>query len=180
MPPQGEGFNAYASFQAYQQQQQQPQLFQTAVPVPQYTPRPQDMSYLASSNPSPRSATTTKYSPSLAPQTSAERRSLSDEEDDSDSDESSGSGASSGGSATPLPPYAFSTPPAPQQVSFEAPQSAQPAEQGEFVCDDCGVSYSRAPDLRRHKATVHNDKDSREKVLVHTQSRPPTHDRAAN
>ncbi|KAG8897278.1 hypothetical protein FRB99_008266 [Tulasnella sp. 403] len=143
-----------------------------------------DVPYLQSANPAARSSSSavsvssTKFSSassttssSSGPATSAERRSLSDEEDDDESDADDISGASS-----PLPPYQYSPPQPqyaapPQQVCFldnqhQQPQQPQPVDTADFVCDDCGVSYSRAPDLRRHKASVHNDRDSREKVAA--------------
>ena len=79
---------------------------------------------------------------------SAERRSLSDE-DMMEDDESESERRSSNSSSPSLPPYAAQLP-----VSGNH----------DFMCDDCGVGYSRAPDLRRHKASVHQDRDSREKV----------------
>ncbi|KAG9035916.1 hypothetical protein FRB95_010319 [Tulasnella sp. JGI-2019a] len=181
IPPQGEG-NVYYQ-QVYQQQpqqqqqqtyfapQQQQQVYQSAPAPPSY--QPQDLPYLIN-NPTARGSSSTlsstRYAPSSTgsgPATSAERRSLSDGEDDheDDSDENVSGGS---GDSTPLPPYYASN--QHQQVCFAdgsvTPPESRPGSEGtnEFVCDVCTVSYSRAPDLRRHKASVHNDRVSGEKV----------------
>lgn len=154
-----------------QQPQQQQQQQQYPAP-PSY--QPQELPYLITSQSARGSSSTvssTRYAASVGsgPATSAERRSLSEGEDDDESDES---GENTSGGSTPLPPYFASQ--EHQQVCFTdvgavvSPSSSSPrstVEGGnEFVCEVCSVSYSRAPDLRRHKASVHNDRDSREKV----------------
>ncbi|KAG8944164.1 hypothetical protein FRC04_002120 [Tulasnella sp. 424] len=171
LPPQGEGgysaaypqYTAYHQPQAQQQQQQPQQVFLS-----------QQFSTPSKFAPAPASA-------SRGPATSAERRSLGtpssssteDDEDDDMSDSAASSG--SGGSNTPLPPYHAQAPQHHQQVfidtsSTTSPQSSSPsspsAEGVDYVCEDCGVSYSRAPDLRRHKASVHGDRASGEKVAA--------------
>ncbi|KAG8913895.1 hypothetical protein FRC00_001319, partial [Tulasnella sp. 408] len=169
LPPQGEGgystaTPAYAQYAAYHQPQAQPQQ--------QVFLSQQFSSSSKFAAPAPSS--------SRGPETSAERRSLSapsssphseDDEDDDMSDSAASSG--SGGSNTPLPPYHAQAPQHHQQVfidtsSTSSPQSSSPsspsADGVDYVCEDCGVSYSRAPDLRRHKASVHGDRASGEKV----------------
>lgn len=189
IPPQGEG-NVYYQ-QVYQQQppppthqsyfQPPPQQQSYQGPPPSYQQSPTDLPY-SFANPQARASSSTvsstRYAPSVTsssgPQTSAERRSLSDGEDDADSSDEN----LSGGSNTPLPPYyANQHTQQPQQVCFADGTVTPPSDRSgsepdssaasEYVCDVCNVSYSRAPDLRRHKASVHNDRDSREKVYVH-------------
>ncbi|KAG8861730.1 hypothetical protein FRB96_002688 [Tulasnella sp. 330] len=155
-----------------QQQQQQQQVYQPAPPPPP-SYQPQELPYLITNTTARGSSSTlssTRYAPSSTgsgPATSAERRSLSDGEDDHEEDSDENVSAGSGGS-TPLPPYYAGN--QHQQVCFAdgtvTPPESRTGSEGnnEFVCDVCTVSYSRAPDLRRHKVAVHNDRASGEKV----------------
>ncbi|KIO31576.1 hypothetical protein M407DRAFT_131560, partial [Tulasnella calospora MUT 4182] len=172
LPPQGEGgystTPAYAQYAAYHQPQAQPQ--------------PQQQVFLGQQFSSSSKFAAPAPSSSRGPDISAERRSLSapsssshSEEDEDDDMSDSAVSSGSGGSNTPLPPYHAQAPQHHQQVfidtsSTTSPQSSSPsspsAEGVDYVCEDCGVSYSRAPDLRRHKASVHGDRASGEKVAA--------------